>query len=104
MFEFLLLRALRCRGLHPQLLQDIRLFLIGSQQVMAYGAVLGDGLAFGAGVLFVVATETAVKIHVPDVVGIGTPGDLHRGKNVALKDGEQLLGSASYVITMLAIQ
>src|SRR6185437_11357205 len=66
------------------------LFLVDDEQVVAGSAVVGDGLlaVFGA-VVAVVAPEASGVAHVPDVVGMRAPGDLHLGEYIVREDADE---------------
>src|ERR1022692_5210596 len=53
---------------------------------MARRAVIGDGLAIGAGMTAVMTAETARGVIVPKIIRVNTPGHAHLGKDVAKVD------------------
>ena len=55
---------------------------------MAGAAILGNGFAARRGMLLVMAAEAAVKIRVPQVIGISPPCHLHGRKHVVLEHSE----------------
>ena len=48
---------------------------------MAGFAVLTNRFSFLRLVIIVVAAETASRVNVPDVIGVGSEGDAHLGKD-----------------------
>src|SRR5579859_3907560 len=90
-------------GSQSEILENLWVFLVARQHVMAGGTVLGNGFALAAGVLLVMAAEATIKIHMPDVVRVGAPCDLHRRKNITLKNCEQFLPCGVHIIFMLRI-
>ena len=52
---------------HSQIRQDLRLVFSGCDNLMACGAIIGNGLAVGTGVTAVMAAEAARRVHVAKV-------------------------------------
>lgn len=67
----------------PQLLADteigenLGLGFVDCEQVVTCSAILRESLAFLRDVITIVATEASGIAHVPDVIRMGSPGDLH---------------------------
>src|ERR1019366_10543930 len=70
---------------------DLGVRLIHGQQRMAGVAILRDLLPALRFVIAVVASEAARKIVVPEVVGIGSPCNVHLGENIAFVNIENRL-------------
>src|SRR5450759_1419302 len=73
----------RQRSLHTQIRKHLRISLPNRQQVVARTAIVGDGLAIGAGVAAVMAAEAARRIVVPKIIRVRSPGDAHVREDVA---------------------
>jgi hypothetical protein len=69
--------------LHAKIGQDLGVFLLYRQQVVACGAVVGDRLTVGAGVRTVVAAEASREIVVAEVVRMDFPSHLHFREDIA---------------------
>src|SRR5579863_7398301 len=77
--------------LDAQIAQHLGLGFVHRQQVVASRAVLRDAVAVLRRVVPVVAAEAPRVAHVPNVVWMRAPGDLHVGKHVLAVEGGQLL-------------
>jgi len=66
--------------------QDLGMFFARSQYLMTRRAVIRDRLAIGAGVVAIMAAESAARVVVPKIVGMRAPGHAHVGKDVAQVD------------------
>lgn len=75
--------------LHSQICDEFRALRIGHDQVVTDGAVIGDACAAFRIVAAVVAAEAARGIVVSNIVGMGTPGDLHRGKDICVINADE---------------
>src|SRR5690349_14055486 len=71
------------RLLQSKIGKDLGIFLLYRQEVVAGGAIVGNGLSVGAGVRAVVAAEASGKIVVPQVVGVHAPVHFHFRENIA---------------------
>src|SRR5579872_2037891 len=56
---------------------------------MAYGAILREGLAFLRYVIAIVTTEASGIVHMPNVIGVSSPSDLHLRKTVGRENGDE---------------
>src|SRR5438552_3569371 len=96
----------RLRRLRPeaQVAQNFGIGLVGGKQVVASGAVLRNILgSIGSRMRPVVAAETAGEFSVPNIVGVGPPGDLHFWKDVMVENVRQRPAGLRDLPTMLGI-
>ena len=75
--------------LNTEIGENLGLGFVDCQQVVAYGAILRKGLAFLGDVVTIVTAEASGIAHVPDVIGVSSPGDLHLRKTVGCEDGHE---------------
>src|SRR5215469_17549783 len=69
--------------IQAEIAENLGIFLLDRQQVVAGGTIVGNRLTVGAGVRAVVAAEAAGKVVVPQIVGMHAPVHVHFGKDVA---------------------
>src|SRR5262245_13195549 len=69
-------------SLHAQLLQNLRIFLLDGNHLVASAAILRDGLAGFRFMCIVVAAETAGKSVMAKIVRIASPCNAHLRKNI----------------------
>ena len=70
---------------------------------MTRGAVIGNRLTVGAGVVAVMATEATRRVVVPKIVRVRSPGHMHVGKDVAQVNIRYFLASLLHVTALGAI-
>jgi len=75
---------------HSQIRQDLRLVFSGCDNLMACGAIIGNGLAVGTGMVTIVAAEAAQRIHVAEVIWVRPPGHAHPREDIAEIDCRNL--------------
>src|ERR1700683_2323624 len=71
---------------HSQIRQDLGLVFSGCDNLMACGAIVGNGLAIGTSMATIVAAEAARRVHVAKVIRVRTPGDTHVGEDISKID------------------
>src|ERR1700677_4379163 len=73
--------------------QQLGVGFVDGQQVVAGGAVVGDGLCVFGRVVSVMAAEATRRVIMADVVWVSTPRDLHlRGDVLRIYGGEGCSG------------
>src|ERR1700735_3171935 len=80
--------------LDSQVCEDFRLGFIDSQEVVACRAILGNCCAVFGGMVAVVTTETTWITHMPDVVGMRSPGHLHLRKDILTVECRQFFSGS----------
>ena len=75
--------------LHSQIRKEFRAGRIGYDQIVANGAVVGDGCSAFRNVIAIVAAEASGRIVVPDIVWMCAPTDVHRWKNICVINADQ---------------
>jgi len=79
------------------------MFFARSQNLMTRRAVIGNGLAVGAGMVAIMAAEAAGRVVVPKIVWVRAPGHVHVGKDVAQVNIRDLLRSLLHIAAPCAI-
>ena len=77
--------------LNAQIGENFGFGFIDCQKVVADGAILRNGVAVFGGMAAVVAAETTRVFHVADVVGMRSPGDFHKRKNILVVERDEFL-------------
>ena len=73
------------------------MFFARGQHLMTRRAVIGDGLAIGAGVVAVMAAEAARRVVMPKIVRVRAPGHVHVREDVAQVDIRHFLACLLHV-------
>src|SRR5579862_3801032 len=88
---------------NSQVNEDFRVWVIGGEQVVTRGTILGDILAgIGGRMRSVMAAKAAGEIRVPDVIGVGSPKHLHFREHVAIVNCHQRIAGLNHVGALLA--
>ena len=71
---------------------------------MTGAAILSNRIAILGGVRAVMTSEAARKIHMPEVIGISSPGNLQIREDIAIVDSQNGISGLLYVLAPLFVQ